>query len=220
MADIFDFSKLARRAGQAGRPGAEEPGRADPARSSGPEGSSESKQGKEVDSRHIRLRPEEAGVFFLAAVAVAVLAFLLGWYSRGLSIPAAPAGKGGGVDAGETSPGASGPARLSLTLHDEPAAGDLGRTQGFVRASSSRVHLLYTLRLAKFPAEGRAEAEAHERFLEEKGFSPVWLYPGSDGIYLCVGRFGSASDRLALEWRSRLRRLRSAYGGCRIIKLR
>jgi hypothetical protein len=170
---------------------------------------------RERRHRTLQLSLEEVGAFFLAAAVLLVLAFLMGWYGRGVALP------GGG--SGETGSGHGRREGLpSLFLPD-------GRTDGFgkkpsgVRPSSSR-RIVFTILAAKFPGSGSSEAAHYVAFLKENGFVPAFLRPTRDEanrscIELCVGRFASQRDQTLNDWLPRVRRLRGAFAKAIIARI-
>lgn len=161
--------------------------------------------------RSIELSLEEAGVFFLAATILIVLAFLMGWYGRGVALPgASPSGKAGAGDREARSP---------RTIVDERAARDLGvRPSGVRNSSAGRV--VYTILAARFPGSGASEAAHYVVFLREHGFVPAFLRPTNAGTTeLCVGEFASRSDRVLLDWLPKVKRLRGAFARAVIARI-
>ena len=159
----------------------------------------------------IELRLEEVGIFFLAAVVLVVLAFLMGWYGRGIA--------GGGAKAESRS---SGPVKLPgdrVNRMDEPAARDLGERPAAVKPSPSSSRMIYAILVARFPAGGEAEAEDHRRMLEERGYTPCWIRRTTTGVELCVGRFEIPTDALAQSWLPRLRKLHGAYATSQMVRI-
>lgn len=155
----------------------------------------------------IELRLEEVGVFFLAAVVLVVLAFLLGWYGRGLA--------GGGREGGREPAGGRASAKIPIA---EPVALDLGSRAAGVKALSS-APATYSILAARLPRGAEAEAEDYRRLAEDHGFTPAWLRATGRGVEICVGRFGSPADALALEWLPKVRRLHEAFGTAQMVRL-
>lgn len=156
--------------------------------------------------RKIEFGLEELGLFLLAAVMLVVLAFLLGWYGRGI--------------AGRATPGAGPPAgEIRTTPMPEPAAAlNLGARSKPVRALSA-AGTSYSILAARLPLGSEAEAEDYRRLLEERGFAPAWLRRTGRGIELCVGRFSSPADALALEWLPKVKALHGAFAGSQMVRL-
>jgi len=161
--------------------------------------------------RAIQLGPEEAGVFLLAAVVLAVLAFLMGWYARGMASPG-PAARHA------LRPGGS-PAQPMLAI-DGARTNDLGQGNRGVESVADGRQPEHTIVVVSFPAGGAAEAQDHKYFLMERGFAPAWVRLTRQGVDICVGRFSSPRDALAVEWLPKISRLREAYGSARIEKVR
>jgi hypothetical protein len=159
----------------------------------------------------IELRLEEAGIFFLAAMVLVVLAFLMGWYGRSISGPAA-----------DTEARSSGPVRLQesgVQTMERPAAQDLGSRQGEVRPSAGATSQIYSILVARFPTGGEAEAEDHRKLLEERGYTPAWIRRTTTGVELLLGRFEIPTDALAMEWLPRLRRMHGVYASSQMVKI-
>jgi len=159
----------------------------------------------------IELRLEEVGIFFLAAVVLVVLAFLMGWYGRGIA--------GGAAKAESRS---SGPVKIPggrVNRMDEPAARDLGERPAAVKPSPSSSRMIYAILVARFPVGGEAEAEDHRRMLEERGYTPCWIRRTTTGVELCVGRAEIPTDALLLSWLPRLRKLHGAYASSQMVKI-
>jgi hypothetical protein len=159
----------------------------------------------------IELRLEEIGFFFFAAVVLVVLAFLMGWYGRGLTGATRPGGPSDGAPG--TAP------RLNIMPLSRPAARDLGVREGGIRtATSGSVHT-YAILAARFPVGGEAEAEDHRKLLAERGYTPAWIRRTARSVELCVGRFDTHGDTLAIEWLPSIRRLHGAYAGAHMVKI-
>ena len=164
--------------------------------------------------RSIELSLEEIGVFFLAATMLVVIAFLMGWYGRGVALPA-----------GSPSGGGNDPRRRAETLRlsaGEGAVRDLGERRSGVRPSA-RGRFVYTIMAAKFPGSGAGEAAHYVDFLSENGFVPAFLRATRDDAgpctELCVGRFASQSDPVLVKWLPQVRRLRNAFAGAFIARI-
>jgi hypothetical protein len=157
----------------------------------------------------IELRVEEVGVYFLAAAVLVVLAFLMGWYGRGVSLPGPDAPGQGGRERKE-------PARRLLSV-DGPTAHDLGRASQGVRRLGHEGRDRFSILVACFGAGGSGEAERHRRSLEANGFTPAWTERVREGIELRVGRFETERSPLLIRW---LRKLGEQYPGCRVAPLR
>lgn len=166
--------------------------------------------GRASDGRVIRLRVEEAGLFFLAGVVLVVIAFLMGWYGRGTGV-ARPV-----VDSRrDVFPGA---AREPASAVDPSAGLDLGARAGRVRRAPARSGGGHSILVARFPLGGAGDAEDHTLFLNQRGY-PAWMRPTAEGIELCVGTFDSRTDGLARQWLPKLRKLNPAYSSARIVKI-
>lgn len=153
----------------------------------------------------IELSLEEVGVFFFAAAALVVLAFLMGWYGRGL----APPGGGDGPVA---------PERVPLISLDSRTSRDLGTIPpGASRGSARRE--TYTLLVARFPTGDGNRAEAERRFLMSRGYSKAFLRATREGIELCVGEFASPADPTLRNWLRSVPILKPAYAGCRVVRI-
>lgn len=178
------------------------------------------------DAKHIRLRVEEVGIFFLAGVMLVVMAFLMGWYARRtgevtprrrgrLAVDALGGGRGGGS---RPAPAARASARpVDAPDGDrggEPAVGASRR----VRTGSARRTAAFSILLARFPLGGAGDAEDHRLSLRQRGY-PAWLRRTPEGIELCVGRFGSPAEGLARQWLPKLRKLSAAYSPARIVRI-
>lgn len=161
--------------------------------------------------RGISLSVEEVGVFFLAAVVLVVLAFLMGWYGRGLAPPPSRSSRGG---LARSERGAA--PLMSVGPND---ARDLGAAPSGVRRPDA-LRELYTILATRFPLSDSAKAESHRRFIEERGFIPAWYRRTKAGIELYVGEFDSRHDPLARRWLERIRRLREAYRSAQMVIIR
>lgn len=161
--------------------------------------------------RGISLSIEEVGVFFLAAVVLVVLAFLMGWYGRGLAWPGGRSSEGAGGR-----PGGAPRALLSIESTD---ASDVGTQPSGVRKPPP-ARELFTIVVMRLPLRDNQEAEGHRRFIEERGLTPAWCTPTELGIELRVGRFDSPHDPLAKRWLVRIRTLRETYRSAQIMKIR
>jgi len=164
--------------------------------------------------RSIELSLEEIGVFFLAATMLVVLAFLMGWYGRGIALPSgSPSGEGRGPRRGAE--------RLRLSA-GEGAVRGLGERPSGVRPSAPR-RFVYTIVAAKFPGSGSGDAADYVSFLNENGFVPAFLRATRNDAgsctELCVGRFASQSDPFLLKWLPQVRRLRGAFAGAFIARI-
>jgi hypothetical protein len=159
----------------------------------------------------IVLRLEEIGIFFLTTVVLVVLAFLMGWYGRGVA--------GGSAVNEERSSGGVGVDEDRVVPMKEAAAKDLGERSERIVPAAAASRYVYSILAARFPPGGEAEAEDHRTLLEERGYSPAWLRPTTKGVELCVGRFEIPTDALALEWLPRLRRLHGAYAKAQVVKI-
>ncbi len=155
--------------------------------------------------RTIELRLEEVGVFFLVAVMLVVLAFLMGWYGRGLAVPRL------------ARPAARHAPRPPLSI-GSPEVLNLGTTARGARKAGAPLEL-YTILVKRFPLRGDEEAEDHRRFIEERGFTPAWCRSTTKGIELCVGRFESPRHPLLLEWLPKIRGLRETYAPVLIVRI-
>jgi hypothetical protein len=159
----------------------------------------------------IELRLEEVGIFFLAAVVLVVLAFLMGWYGHGIA--------GGAAKAESQSSGRVEVPGGRVERMDEPAARDLGERPAAVKPSPTSSRMVYSILVARFPAGGEAEAEDHRRMLEERGYTPSWIRRTTTGVELCVGRFEIPTDALARSWLPRLRKLHGAYASSQMVRI-
>jgi hypothetical protein len=196
--------------GGAGAPQEEQPG---PRRSAQEEGDGDdsSRRGR----RAIELSVEEVGVFFLAATMLVVLAFLMGWYGRGIALPGAGPNEKGRAPDREI--------RLPRLPMGEGSVRHLGERRSGVGPSSPG-RFVYTILAAKFPGSGTSEAAHYVAFLREHGFIPAFLRPTRDEMdrshtELCVGRFASQSDPVLLDWLPRVRRLRGAFARAVIARI-
>jgi len=160
--------------------------------------------------RSIELSLEEIGVFFLAATMLVVIAFLMGWYGRGVALPA-----------GSRSGGGNDPRRPRLSA-GEGAVRDLGERRVGVRPSA-RGRFVYTIVAAKFPGSGSGEAAHYVDVLKEHGLVPAFLRATRSDTgpctELCVGRSASQSDPVLLKWLPQVRRLRGAFAGAFIARI-
>lgn len=159
----------------------------------------------------IEMRVEEVGVFFLAAVVMVVIAFLMGWYGRGMA--------GGAATAGTRTETPVVPPNVSIISMDRPTAQNLGAREPTVQPASRSKRQIYSILVARFPTGGEVEAEDHRKLLEERGYSPAWIRRTTGGVELCLGRFDIPTDALALEWLPRLRRLHGAYTSSQMVKV-
>ncbi len=166
--------------------------------------------GPAPDGRIIRLRVEEAGLFFLAGVVLVVMAFLMGWYGRGTGT-ARPA-----LDSRRDV--FSGAAREPASAMDSSPGRDLGTRPGRVRRAPARSGGGHSILVARFPPGGAGDAEDHRLSLNQRGY-PAWMRSTAEGIELCVGTFDSRADGLARQWLPKLRKLSPAYSSARIVKL-
>ncbi|MHC4248806.1 MAG: hypothetical protein ACYS9X_06725 [Planctomycetota bacterium] len=196
-----------------GGAGDETPQPPEPSQSGKAEGDAAGSLGRR--RRIIELSLEEAGVFFLAATMLVVLAFLMGWYGRGIALPGAgPNEKGRGPDR---------EVRLPPISMGDGSARPLGERRSGV-TPASRGRFVYTILAAKFPGSGASEAAHYVARLEEHGYRPVFLRPTRDErerpyTELCVGRFASQSDPVLLAWLPRVRRLRGAFAKAVIARI-
>jgi len=160
--------------------------------------------------RSIELSLEEIGVFFVAAAMLLVLAFLMGWYGRGVALPSGdPSGKGHAPRRRTELP------RLST---GEGAVHALGERRSGVRPSAPG-RFVYTIVAAKFPGSGAGEAAHYVDLLKERGLVPAFLRATRNDTELCVGRFASQSDPVLLKWLQQVRRLRNAFAGAFIARI-
>ena len=167
----------------------------------------------DADGRVIRFRMEEVGVFFLAAVVLVVMAFLMGWYGRGRG------GASPRPDAVDSTGRAARPtARAAEPPVDSSPGRDLGARPGAVTSAPPRSGARYSILVAKFPREAAGEAEDHSMFLKQRGY-PARMRLTAEGIELCVGKFDSPADGLARQWLPKLKALGPAYSSARVVKL-
>jgi len=160
--------------------------------------------------RSIELSLEEIGVFFLAATMLVVLAFLMGWYGRGVALPS-----GSPSDKGHAPRRRAEPLRLSA---GEGTIRDLGERRSGVRPSVPG-RFVYTIVATKFPGSGAGDAADYVILLNEHGFVPAFLRATRNDTELCVGRFASQSDPVLLKWLPQVRRLRGAFAGAFIARI-
>ncbi len=173
-----------------------------------------------IERKGITLSAAETGVFFFAAVLLAVGAFLAGWYGRSLAGRNRPR-----TNANEHRPadirGPRGEGRRESPVAGLPSSERLPslevRTPSISPARIARGR--YTILVARFPSGDSSGAAGHARVLREQGFETASLHPTTMGIELRVGSFASPGDPLARRWLSSIRGLREAYGAAEITRL-
>lgn len=145
----------------------------------------------------ISLGVEEVGFVFFVATLLVVLAFLIGWYGRGISSP------------GKITDGTS--TAISMPSTDG-AAVDLKSPVTGVRPAREQGHI-YSLLVKVYSAQDKNLAETDINYLK-LNYSDVRLVSMRSGrAALLVGKFNSRSDPLL---QSRLQNIKSNYPEAKI----
>ncbi len=167
-----------------------------------------------IERKGITLSAAETGVFFFAAVLLAVGAFLAGWYGRSLAGWNRPAPTPAGREQALPGFGAHREPASAGHATARPASLDV-RTPTVSPARIARGK--YTILVARFPSG--SDAGSHLSVLREQGFETASLHPTTMGIELRVGSFASPGDPLARRWLASIRSLREAYRSAEITRL-
>ena len=117
--------------------------------------------------RSIELSLEEAGIFFLAATMLIVLAFLMGWYGRGVALPGASPNEKAGASGAR-------PDGLPHMRVDARSIRDLRTRPSGVRDSSAR-RVVYTILAARCNSSG-----TFSRSRCMRRFAPASISVGAD----------------------------------------